>query len=553
MSAADSSRPTRAMWITLVAMTASASMILVDQTAVPLATPHAVEDLGAQIDEGQWILTANVLPLAAFMVLGGRLGDLFGLRRVFLIGAMTFAVSTAFAGFAQDMAWMIAARASQGAGAALMMPTAVAIVSSVFPAGRRGTALGFLAGGSAFFAALGPVLGGVLTSVDWRLVFLINVPLAVLAIVLTLSATPPLAPGTDERPRIDWPGVFTFALGIAALVFGLSQGQGAGWGSPQTLGPIVAGIVSLVAFVAIELRSANPMIEFRLFRHLNFLAASISQFLAGMVELGLGFLLPFYLLLVVGVSPAAAGIALLPGSIPIILAGPLAGRAFDRFGGRGPLVIGYLVLTASGIALAVGASHETALALLPGLVLQGVGLGVVLTVNDPTGLSAVPAGKQGEAAGIINTTEQFGGAIGIAALTAVELTYYQDELFDRLGDRGIHPTGDQIERFKDFIFSAEQTGLEKALEQGGESKLVRVGLQDEIVAHIDAFQVVFLVSSGLALFACLIMVTLVRRGDRIALGPIFGRRSRWVHASSGLSPGITRKPDPVKDSGECRS
>src|ERR1700760_546361 len=155
------------MRITLAAMTLSSSMILVDQTAVPLATPHAILDLHAQISQSQWLMTANILPLAALMVFGGRLGDLFGMRRVFLVGAGVFARAPPAVGASQDIAWAIAARAVQGCGAALMMPTALAIVSAVYPDEEKGAALGILAGASAFFAALGPVLGGVLTAVDW--------------------------------------------------------------------------------------------------------------------------------------------------------------------------------------------------------------------------------------------------------------------------------------------------------------------------------------------------------------------------------------------------
>jgi len=401
----------RSMWLTLVAMTLANSMILVDQTAVPLATPDVVHDLDAPLDLAQWLLTANILPLAAFMVFGGRLGDLLGLRRVFLAGATVFLVSTALAGAAQDIAWMIAVRATQGIGAALMMPTALAIVSTVFPDKRRGSALGILAGASAFFAALGPVLGGVLTSIDWRLVFLINVPLAALTIMLTLRATPPLAASGDRRP-IDYPGVISFAIGIAGVVLGLSQGEPQGWVSADTAVPLLIGFAFLGLFVVIETHVKVPLLDFRLFRHLNFLAANISQVLAGMIELGLGFLLPFYLLLVIGIDPAVAGVALIPGTIPIILAGPLAGKVFDKVGGRIPLVTGFVVLALSGVALAVGAGDATVWALVPGLLLQGLGLGIVLTVNDPTGLTAVPDSDQGQAAGMINTTEQLGGAIG---------------------------------------------------------------------------------------------------------------------------------------------
>ena len=321
------------MRLTLAAMTLASSMILVDQTAVPLAAPTAIDSLHASISESPWLLTANILPLAALMVFGGRLGDLFGMRRVFLWGAVLFAVSTTAMGAAQNIEWAIAARAFQGVGAALMMPTALAIVGTVYPDDRKGAALGILAGASAFFAALGPVLGGALTALNWRLVFLVNVPIALLAIAITLRATPPLEPAPGAERDLDLPGVVTFALSVGALVFGLSQAPDAGWGDPVTWAPLAVGVLLVPVFVAIERRTANPMIDFGLLRHLNFLAANISQFLAGMVELGLGFLTPFFLLLVVGISPAAAGVALIPATIPIILAGPLAGRPSTASGG----------------------------------------------------------------------------------------------------------------------------------------------------------------------------------------------------------------------------
>src|SRR5882757_10906425 len=186
----------RRMRLTLAAMTLASSMILVDQTAVPLATPHAIQDLHASIGESQWLMTANILPLAALMVFGGRLGDLFGMRRVFLVGAVIFALATTAMGAAQNIEMAIAARAVQGAGAALMLPTAL---------------------------ALGPVLGGVLTSIDWRLVFLVNVPLAVLAIVLTLRETPEIEPRKGASRDLDLPGVVTFALAVGTLIYDLSE------------------------------------------------------------------------------------------------------------------------------------------------------------------------------------------------------------------------------------------------------------------------------------------------------------------------------------------
>jgi EmrB/QacA subfamily drug resistance transporter len=530
-----------AMWMTLAAMTLSNSMILVDQTAVPLATPDAIHDLGGSLSESQWLLTANILPLAAFMVLGGRLGDLLGLKRVFLTGGFVFLASTALAGSAQSMPWMISVRAAQGCGAALMMPTAVAIVSNVFPRERRGMSLGVLAGGSAFFAALGPVFGGLLTSIDWRLVFWVNVPLAAITIGLTARFAPALQPnrGTD-RPGLDFPGVVTFAIGAGAFIFGLSEVEDASLGAPEAWVPMVIGGFALAAFVVIELRSRGPMLDFRLFRHLNFLASNISQVLAGAIELGLGFLLPFFLLLVVGVSPLVAGLALIPATVPIMLAGPLAGRAFDRIGGRAPLVIGFLALAASGAALAVAAPQASVGWLVPGLLLQGIGLGIVLTVNDPTGLNSVPEKDAGQAAGMINTSEQLGGAIGIAVLTAVEVGYYKHLVFGRLADAGIHPSSEQVERFTQFIQKAEQHGLSHVRQ----SHLVRESISYANTAHVDAFQLMFFVSAGIAIAGALACLALVRRTDRVTEGPIFTRRSRWVSANVGRTPGVTRHPPP---------
>src|SRR5580692_8314621 len=235
--------------VTLAAMTLAASMILVDQTAVPLASPDAIQGVGGSVSEGQWLMTANILPLAALMVFGGRLGDLFGLRRVFLIGAVIFALATTAMGASQDITMAIAARAVQGVGAALMMPTALSIVSAVYPDEEKGAALGILAGASAFFAALGPVLGGALTAIDWRLVFLINVPLAVLTIFLTLRATPEVEPDPTASRDLDLPGVVTFAAIVGALIFGLSQGPQEGWGEAETLVPIAVGLLLIPVFL----------------------------------------------------------------------------------------------------------------------------------------------------------------------------------------------------------------------------------------------------------------------------------------------------------------
>jgi MFS family permease len=368
------------------------------------------------------------------------------------------------------------------------------------------------------------------------------VPLAIVAILLTLRATPEIEPRKDASRDLDLPGVVTFALSVGLLIFGLSEGPQAGWSRAGTLIPIALGLLLIPVFLLIEKRSKNPMINFKLFRHENFLASNLSQLLAGMVELGLGFLTPFFLLLVVGVSPTTAGIALIPATIPVILAGPLAGKAFDRFGGRWPLVGGFLVLSASGVVLAVSVSSESAVALIPGLLLQGLGLGIVLTVNDPTGLTAVPDKDSGEAAGMINTSEQLGGALGIAILEAIELGVNFAKLNDRFAEHGINPTPHQQEVGRNLILEAEQKGLNNL----PHTPILDLIKPDVVASHVTAFEVTFFASSGIALLGALVTFVLVRKTDRVkrkAAG-VFTRRSRWIYATTGRSPAITRRPPP---------
>ncbi|MBK5231393.1 MAG: DHA2 family efflux MFS transporter permease subunit [Thermoleophilia bacterium] len=534
----------RNRWLTLIAMTLSSGMILVDQTSVPLAIPDAMVDLKAPISDGQWILTANMLPLAAFMVIGGRLGDIFGLRKIFLIGALIFSISSAFAGFAQNFEWMVAARASQGLGAALMMPTAVAIVSATFPKAERGKALGILAGSAAFLAALGPVVGGGLATLDWRLVFLVNVPLAIATVVLTLKATPPLSPKDGVSRQIDYAGVITFSLGIAGIVYGLGQGQNLGWTDPQVIGSLVLAVAGFAGFVVVEHLVKNPMIEFKLFRHKNFLAANISQFLSGSIELGTAYLLPYFLLIIIGVSPLVAGLALIPATVPIILAGPLAGKWFDKVGGRMPLVVGFLTLSLSGLAMAFAAPTEMYVWLIPGLILQGIGLGIVLTVNDPTGLSAVPPEDQGQAAGVINTTEQLGGAVGIAVLSAIMIGTAKSRVYELLGDKGIKPTPEQDAQWKDFMLTIETKGL-KHIDLSQQSDVIKVAVNDVVTAHTFGYEIMFFTTAGIGLLGALVCWTLVRKTDRIEQLKVFSRRSSWQYTSvGGRSPGLTKHPAP---------
>ena len=452
--------------LVLVAMTLANAMILVDQTAVPLALPDIMKAFSVGSQKVQWVLNASLLPLAGLLVFGGRLGDLLGRRRVFLVGAAGFATASAIGGIAPEFGVLLAARVVQGVCGALMLPATVAIISTSFPPEQRGRALGTMGGAAAVFGALGPTIGGVLTSaLSWRAVLLVNVPLAVVTILLArrdVPADPPASAGgaRSELHRIDAPGTVLLSIALIGLVFGLTQAQPWGFDSPGVLLSLAAAVAAAAGFVVRERRARSPLVQFALLRHRNYLGASLSQLLAGMAEIGLGVIFPLLLILNLGMEPALAGLALIPTTLPMIALAPIAGRWYDRSGGRPPLVTGFLVLALSGVAMAVAVDAEDYLALLPGLLLYGVGLALVLTVNDPVSLDTIDERDQGQASGVSATAEQFGGALGIAVLYSIFHASYISDLHARI-DRSSLPdlTSRTGAMLRDTLQAAEAHGL----------------------------------------------------------------------------------------------
>jgi EmrB/QacA subfamily drug resistance transporter len=447
--------------LVIVAMTIGNGIILVSQTAVPLAIPSVMAELDVGSNTAQWVLTASLLPLAGLMVLGGRLGDLFGLRRIFLAGCATFAAASLLAGIAPTFEILVAARAVQGAGGALLLPTSVAIVSSVARRASAGRALGLLGGSAAVAGALGPIIGGSLTGAfGWRGVMLVNLPLAALSVLVTLIVVPRDSPPTS-RSRIDFLGALLLCVSLIGIVFGVTQSQTWGWSSPAVFVPLLAAVAAGVLFVVVENRVAVPLLDFRLLaHHRNYAGATISQGLGGMIEMGLGIILPLLLILNLGMNPSLAGLALLPTTLPMVIVAPLAGRWYDKVGGRVPLVAGFGVLGASGVAMMLAAGLGNFPLLIPGLALYGIGLAIVLTVNDPVSLDSVPQRDHGQASGVSATAEQFGGALGIALFFLVFHSFYVQRLHSLIDGSSLPDlTDEQYVRLRDDIQAAEQTGL----------------------------------------------------------------------------------------------
>ena len=496
--------------LVLVAMTLANAMILVDQTAVPLTLPEIMRQFTIGSQSVQWVLNASLLPLAGLLVLGGRLGDLFGRRRVFILGACMFAGASAVGGFAPLFTVLLAARVVQGIGGALMLPATVAIVSASFSRADRGRALGSMGGIAAIAGALGPTIGGFLTSaISWRAVLLVNAPLAVVCIYITLRSVPADEPRT-EGAHIDVSGTALLCVALSGLVFGFSQTQSWGWGSPGVIGPLVVSVVAAGLFVLRERRARNPLMSFGLLAHQrNYLGATLSQGLAGMAEMGLAVLFPLLLILNLGMTPVLAGIALIPTTVPMVLVAPMAGRWYDRSGGRPPLMTGFAILALAGVVLAWGTNSNEYLQVLPGLLLYGVGLAFVLTVNDPVSLDTIPDTEQGQASGVSATAEQGGGALGIALLYALFHATYVNRLESIVNaDRRIKDlTTKSSIALKNAIQAAESTGLKPS----HFSHQLQQYLFPANAASEHGYAVAFMASSVIAILGFVAVAGLVRR------------------------------------------
>src|SRR5215208_3646018 len=373
-------------WWTLAAMCFALFMIMLDNTVVNVALPSIQADLDTTIASLEWTVNAYTLTFAVLLVTGGRLGDIFGRRRMFLFGVVVFALASSTIGFAPSEGWLVASRAVQGIGAAFMMPGTLSIISNAFPPEERGKAIGTWAGVSAIALAVGPLLGGWLTEdVSWRAIFFLNLPVAAGAVAVTLFAAHESRDETVGR-NVDIPGIAGMTVGLTALVFALVEGNSWGWGSPGILGLLA---LSVVAF----------MISF------------------GM--LAMFFFLALYMQNILGFSPLEAGVRFLPATVVIIVAGPIAGRLADRFGPR-PLMTAGMLITAVSLFWQSRIGVDTSYGFLaPAFVLMGLGMGLVMSPMSMAAMNAVDRTKAGVASGTLSMFRMVGGTFGVAALGAL--------------------------------------------------------------------------------------------------------------------------------------
>jgi EmrB/QacA subfamily drug resistance transporter len=419
-------------WWALGAMCFALFMIMLDNTVVNVALPSIQRSLHASTASLEWTVNAYTLSFAVLLVTGGRLGDLFGRRKLFLAGVVIFASSSAAIGFSPNDTWLVAWRAVQGAGAALMMPATLSIITNAFPAAERGRAIGTWAGVSALALAIGPVLGGFLVeSVSWQSIFFINLPVAVVAVFVTLFAVRESRDETVAR-TVDVPGVATLTVGLAALVLSLVEGNAWHWGSVRELSLYAVAVVGLAAFATIETRRRVPMVDFAFFRSRSFLGANIVAFIVSFAMLAMFFFLALYMQNIRGYTPLQAGVRFLPSTLMIVLIAPIAGRLADRVGSRPLMTFGLLCVSGSLFwqsSLTVSSTYDT---LLPGFVLMGIGMAFVMSPMSTAAMNAVEPAKAGVASGILSMSRMVGGTFGVAVLGALVSTLGSSKLGELL-------------------------------------------------------------------------------------------------------------------------
>jgi EmrB/QacA subfamily drug resistance transporter len=406
-------------WWTLAAMCFALFMIMLDNTVVNVALPSIQKDLNATMSSLEWTVNAYTLTFAVLLVTGGRLGDIFGRRRMFLFGVVVFALSSAAIGLAPSDGWLVAGRAIQGIGGAFMMPGTLSIISNTFPPQERGRAIGTWAGVSALALALGPAVGGALTEyVSWRAIFFLNLPVAVGAVIVTLFAARESRDETVDH-TVDYPGIVALSTGLTALVLALVEGNKWGWGSTSILALFATAVVGLAAFAYVELRGRAPMVQFEFFKSRSFLGANAVAFIVSFGMLAMFFFIALYMQNILGYSPLQAGIRFLPSTVVIIFAAPIAGRLADRIGPR-PLITAGLLLAALALYMQSRVTVNTSYAeLLPAFVIMGLGMGLTMSPMSTAAMNAVRADKAGAASGILSMSRMVGGTFGVAAVGAL--------------------------------------------------------------------------------------------------------------------------------------
>ncbi|MGW5635563.1 MFS transporter [Streptomyces sp. NPDC003832] len=407
-------------WLVVALACAGQFLVVLDVSVVNTALPAMRTGLALNEQGLQWVVNAYAIAFAGFMLLGGRAGDLYGRKRMFLVGLTLFTLASLGGGLAQDDWQLLLARAVQGLGAAVLAPSTLTIVTAAVPEGpARARAIATWTAVGAGGGAAGSFVGGLLVELlSWRWVLLINVPVG--AVVLFGAARYLAESRAGDRRRLDLPGAVLVTAGLATLAYGVSQTEAAGWTAPATLVPLAAGLALIGLFVAVEARTAAPLMPLGLLARRSVSSANVSMFLCGFAMFCLWFFLTLYAQNVLGYSPLEAGLALVPSSVAVIVGSKVAPRFMPRLGARALAVLGTLV-AAAGFAwqstMTVDGSYVTAI-LIPG-VLMMFGAGLTSTPLASLAISGAPPQEAGLVAGLVNTSRTMGGSLGLAVMSTL--------------------------------------------------------------------------------------------------------------------------------------
>jgi EmrB/QacA subfamily drug resistance transporter len=487
-------------WVLATTILAS-SMAFIDGTVVNVALPALQSDFHANLADVQWVVEAYALLLAAFLLVGGSLGDHYGRRRVFLIGVALFALASGWCGFAGSIHELVFARAAQGFGAALLVPGSLALISSAFPEEERGRAIGTWSGFSAITAAIGPVLGGwLIDNVSWRAVFFLNIPLAIAVIALAILHVQESSGNT--KGQLDWWAAVLTTSGLGTLVFALIESSRLTFAHPLVIASFLTSTGSFILFVLLEKRKRNPLLPLELFRNRTFTGANLlTLFLYGALS-GTLFFFPMNLIQVQGYPPTQAGAALLPFILIMFVLSRWSGGLVHRYGAKLPLVVGPLI-AGLGFALfmvpSLGGSYWQTF--FPAVVVLGLGMAVSVAPLTTAVMNSVAQDQVGTASGVNNAVSRIAGLIAIAVLGIVMRQGFDHALDTRLLDLNLPP--------------AAQTSLksEKARLAGADiswsAPEARASLRTAIDrSFIDAFRRVMLIGAGLAVLSAITALAL---------------------------------------------
>jgi EmrB/QacA subfamily drug resistance transporter len=406
-------------WWTLVAVSFGLFMIMLDNTVVNVALPSMQRALKIGPNELEWVVVGYALTFATFMLSGGKLADLYGRRKLFVVGLVVFTAASLACGLAPNAGFLIGARVVQGVGSAIMNPATLGIITATFPPRQRGTAIGIWAGTSAMALAIGPLVGGLLTEkVSWSWIFFVNVPVGVLGVFVALWAIDE-SRDMSERQALDLPGQISSAAGLFALTYALIEGNRHGWASPLILGLFAAAVAFLAAFVLLERHQRIPMLDLSLFRSATFTGANVAMLLVTLAMFGIFFYNSLFFQNILGYSAIQTGAMFLPMTLLVMLIAPQAGRFSDRIGSRW-LVGGGMTLVALSLLLfaqlSFGANFWN---ILPAAVVGGIGMALTMTPTTAAAMGSVAVNKAGVGSAVLNSSRQVGGSLGIALMGAV--------------------------------------------------------------------------------------------------------------------------------------